>query len=92
MSKQQKTMYDNGNEPIHPTHIETPFGSSSDGTVLITHAKGLTKREYFAGLAMASYFGGEYTGQSGMPDEDVAERCVSMANALLAELAKTDKP
>jgi hypothetical protein len=49
---------------------------------------GLTKREYFAGLAMQSYAGGEYTGQSGMPHNQIAEWSVGMADALLDELNK----
>ena len=47
---------------------------------------GLTKREYFAGQAMASYFGGEYIGQSGMPYEAIATNCVLMADALILAL------
>lgn len=47
---------------------------------------GLTKREYFAGLAMASYFGGEFIGQSGMPYDAIATNCVLMADALINQL------
>jgi len=47
---------------------------------------GLTKREYFAGLAMQSYASGEFTGQSGMPHEVIAEWSVKMADALLKQL------
>jgi hypothetical protein len=49
---------------------------------------GLTKREYFAALAMQSYAGGEYIGQRGMPHEMIAEWSVKMAEALLKELEK----
>jgi hypothetical protein len=48
---------------------------------------GLTKREYFAGLAMQSYVNNLYS--SGIRTlEDAAKRSVQMADALLAELEK----
>lgn len=47
---------------------------------------GLTKREYFAALAMQGYCGGEFTGQSGMPPQQIAETCVSYADALIKAL------
>lgn len=50
--------------------------------------EGLTKREYFAGLAMQGYCGGEYTGQSGMSFEQIAIWSVGMADALLKQLEK----
>lgn len=65
------------NASINTVTDQTTFGQA-----------GLTKREYFAGLAMASFFGGEYIGQSGQPDEMIAKRCVSMADALINELNK----
>lgn len=45
---------------------------------------GLTKREYFAGLAMQGYIarGNAYDAPV------VAQRCAELADALLAELAK----
>jgi hypothetical protein len=49
---------------------------------------GLTKREYFAGLAMQSYVNNLYS--SGIRTlEDAAKRSVKMADVLLAELEKT---
>lgn len=48
---------------------------------------GLTKREYFAGLAMQGYCGGEFTGQSGMPTKTIAKWAVKMADDLLVELS-----
>lgn len=47
---------------------------------------GLTKREYFAAMAMQGYCGGEYTGQSGMPVESIAKWSVEMADALIKQL------
>lgn len=45
---------------------------------------GLTKRELFAGMAMQGSFGFE----DRRSYEEMAQRCVNMADALLAELAK----
>jgi hypothetical protein len=47
--------------------------------------KGLTKREYFAGLAMQGM------AMSDLKFEDMARDAVKMADALLAELACLDK-
>jgi hypothetical protein len=47
--------------------------------------KGLTKREYFAGLAMQGM------AMSDLKFEDMAHDAVKMADALLAELEKTEK-
>lgn len=58
------------------------------GKILEARFYGLTKREYFAGLAMSSYYGGEYTGQSGMQYETIANNCVEMADALITSLNK----
>ena len=62
--------------------------ASSLQTGDISHL-GLTKREYFAGLAMQSYASGEYTAQRGMPVEQIAKWSVEMADALLFELENT---
>jgi len=78
----------NGKQPINPIFNSDGFASEfSSLDNLKTAAIGLTKREYFAGLAMASFFGGEFIGQSGMPEKEIAKRCVAMADALLAELS-----
>lgn len=65
---------DNGNEKV--AYIENENYS------------GITKREYMATKAMQGYCGGEYTGQSGMPHENIAKWAVEMADALLLELEK----
>jgi hypothetical protein len=81
----------NGKQPINPIFNSDGFASEfSSLDNLKTAAIGLTKREYFAGLAMASFFGGEFIGQSGMPEKEIAKRCVAMADALLAELSIED--
>ena len=60
---------ENGNQPI----LDNQFEDN----------KGLTKREYFAGLAMQGMSSSDLT------YEDIAHDAVKMADALLAEL---DKP
>ena len=88
----------NGKQPINPS-MWTKYGEGADDyqplkdgqkTGWETKFGGLTKREHFAGLAMASFFGGEFIGQSGMPEKEIAKRCVAMADALLAELSIED--
>jgi hypothetical protein len=69
-------MNENGNQGA--------FASSSD----IWRQTGLTKREYFAGLAMQSYVN-TYYGEQKDTIEDVAKRSVKMADVLLEELDKT---
>jgi len=51
--------------------------------------QGLTKREYFAGMAMI----GLYSMKDAIywTDEDIAKMSVKQSDALLAELEKTDK-
>jgi len=51
---------------------------------------GLTKREYFAGLALQSYIN-NYFGGSERDTEHCAKMSVHMADALLEELKKTEK-
>lgn len=61
-------------------HIADPRG------VVREHSNGLTKREYFAAMAMQG-MASEYLGlQSG--DEELAARSVRYADALIKELAK----
>ena len=47
--------------------------------------EGLTKREYFAGMAMQGMLASDYRG-------DIAIMAVKFADALLAELRRTEKP
>ena len=74
MSKE--TVKEKGNRPAFPSETNNNF------------YLGLTKREYFAVLAMQGYCGGEFTGQSGMSPESIAKWSVEMADALLTELNK----
>jgi len=50
--------------------------------------EGMTLRDYFAAKALQAYGGGEYTGQSGMPHEKIAEWSYGMADAMLKERTK----
>ena len=52
--------------------------------------EGLTKREYFAGLAMSSYLMTFYN-EAKKSQEEVARRSVAMADILLKELDKKEE-
>ena len=52
----------------------------------------LTLRQYFAGLAMQGYISADYTANSGMPFDSMAEWSVKMADYLIAELNKEVAP
>lgn len=70
-----------GDELIH-SFIETITEVNDSGIEQKLYIKnlGLTKREYFAGLAMQGAFDGEHS------YEDIAELSVAVADALLKEL------
>jgi hypothetical protein len=65
---------------------EPAFATASDSR----YQTGLTKREYFAGLALQSYIN-NYFGGSERDTEHCVKMSVRMADALLAELEKTEK-
>jgi hypothetical protein len=65
---------------------EPAFATASDSR----YQAGLTKREYFAGLALQSYIN-NYFGGSERDTEHCVKMSVRMADALLAELEKTEK-
>jgi hypothetical protein len=64
-------IYNNGDLPIFDTHEQN---------------YGLTKREYFAGLAMIGLYSMKDT--ICWTDEDIAKMSVKQSDALLAELNK----
>lgn len=76
----------NPNSPAHPTH-----GWSSVPEVIerMKKQEGLTKREWFAGLAMQ----GTIAGSQGLDitAQQFAEITVKLADALIAELNKENK-
>lgn len=72
----------NENQPIYPDPMrgaEQSFSNQSPHELPM----GLTKREYFAGLAMQGM------AMSDLKFEDIAHDAVKMADAVLAELEKT---
>ena len=69
----------NGDQPINPTERLI----SGEGTL---QTFGLTKREYFAALAMQGYMANKYTPHQN--PEYIADYAVECAEALLAELEK----
>ena len=76
---------ENGNEPINPCKIEGRQGYGCTLTRSDRNMYGLTKREYFAALAMQGFCMWE----AFTPEKDVAEASVRQADALLEELSKT---
>jgi hypothetical protein len=90
----------NPNDPIcfNPEYIEK--GVTKDGKVwekLVPQKYGLTKREYFAAMAMQGLLGAEWfvTAEKAIhpdndPSESYAENSVAMADALIAELNKPE--
>lgn len=75
-----------GNEPAFPIESQGVPGSQS----WLAGARGLTKREYFAGLAMQAHTYG-WTTDGSIHAKHVAEMSVEYADALLAELSKEQK-
>ena len=77
----------NGNMPITPIFDDQgAVRSLIDEQGFSEHATGLTKREYFAGLAMQGLI--TLKGSDCSDTDITAVQCVRMADALLAELSK----
>lgn len=70
----------NGKENIYPITIEDNGNSS------VTYL-GLTKREYFAGLALQGMMANQHL--TSTENDTIARWSVEIADALLAELEKT---
>jgi hypothetical protein len=69
------------NDPVEPI-IDTDY----TGDFPVSHVKhaGLTKREYFAAMAMQGYIA---AGANGMPPSaDIAQHAVRAADAMITEL------
>ena len=73
---------ENSNEPINPV----PY-INRDGSIQHDVLIGLTKREYFTGLAMQSMTNFDL-GQDYVFADEIAKRSVIMADALLNALSK----
>lgn len=65
------------NPNAFPNNDPNYFGASDGG--------GMTLRDYFANSAMQGYCGGEYTGQSGMSHEQIADWSFGIADAMLKQ-------
>lgn len=78
-----------GDEPINFIPEEESDRLKEHG--YMTLFKGLTKREYFAGLAMQAYISNPQT-YGGFATESIAQASVRKADALLSELSKSEKP
>jgi hypothetical protein len=74
---------ENGKQPITPCMIKGRQGFADLPTIPNREVYGLTKREYFAGLAMQGIL--SYDGQGGS-SELYAKNAVQFADALLEEL------
>lgn len=74
-----------GNEPASPV-----AGATETVQVNPSQQEGLSKREYFAGLAMAGYLANPDTG--GESSELICSWAIGQADALLAALAKDGQP
>jgi hypothetical protein len=72
----------NQNSPAFPTEI-----AFNEKTKVTTISHGLTKREYFAGLAMQGYIV-ERHGQDDIDRAKVAKWSVKLADELLKQLEK----
>lgn len=78
----------NGNEPIMPL-----VGVDKSKDLFLFNTNGLTKREYFAGLAMSNLVSncrienGNVTALG-----SITKIAIAASDALIAELDKTEKP
>ena len=85
----------NGNKLVHPMMPidDSRYGTNGEWTKKIEY--GLTKREYFAGLAMQGMLANSCDNQQGvkpynqMTYAELTELSVKAADALLAELEKS---
>lgn len=75
----------NGNEPAYPA---MDFNHRGDGTgQLELRYNGMTKREFFAAMAMQGYMAHQYTPHQN--PEEIAEYALKCADALITALTAT---
>lgn len=80
----------NANEPAYPAIETRPAYDDERNLYAETYSVGgLTKREYFAAMAMNGLLAGEYRDTSDRQLETVSVWAVKHADALLAELERT---
>jgi len=86
----------NGNEPISPT----PIAGGDNSVVASTHVsstfEGLTKREYFAALAMQAVISGVYSSKDAYNSfirsgASISGTAVKEADKLIRELNRTEE-
>lgn len=83
----------NGEQPAYP-HLDNNGFTALLKNIKPEYGNGLTKREYFAGLAMqgllASNDEDNYVNNHHVHPETVAKKALQCADALLTELSKTN--
>lgn len=82
----------NSEQPIYPiiTEDTTSRYATVPDTMLQCKSIGLTKREYFAAMAMQGYLA-SYGPAEPVNSQHVAEKAVRCAGALLTELEKSNQ-
>lgn len=78
---------ENRDEPINPCHIKGRQGFADMPTIPNREVYGLTKREYFAGLAMQGLLSRD-PGKDGVDSIKLINISISYADALLEALNK----
>ncbi len=79
-------MTENGNKPAYPILTNRIDGLTGSSEIEL-NAEGMTKREYFAAMAMQGWLSSFGEDQLAGP-EGVAKFSVKCADALISELAK----
>lgn len=77
---------ENSEQPVYPHNVKT----TKDNNITFLQCNGLTKREYFAGLAMQGLLAAKYEylkGNADIPADGMIEHyAVQMADELLKQL------
>lgn len=76
---------ENKNQPIHPLEFDSQKDTQNMGYV--SKFRGLTKREYFAGLAMQGMLSGHELQLSKAEADVIAMQSIQFADALLEALS-----
>ncbi|HEY7864613.1 MAG TPA: hypothetical protein VIC51_01260 [Psychromonas sp.] len=82
----------NANETVYPYHASERVEDPLTGNMTLIERDeigfGLTKREHFAGLAMAAMISSKFYGEFLRAEEGIAKEALKHADELLAELQK----
>lgn len=84
-------------ESAFPRHLPTGYIKANDSDSLFweTQARGMSKREYFAAMAMLGlciHREMHLEGSSKLPAGNIARMAIAQANALIVELNKEVQP